>query len=190
MSDCTDGETEAQSRAELGPESKSADSQPGLSSPLTSRPLDLLPLPRRMVRGWLVMCQVPPVIHLDKFGGGGLAGMTDDPPWGTNQPRGVPGDVAYSSTIRTRLSEASEEPQRGSEGKQGGEGRQRGACLMGSQGKGAGVTWGGACCCSVPTALEEWGAYSLVERDRPERYPFDGWGKVGAKLNGLRGRAA
>lgn len=71
-----------------------------------------------------------------------------------------------------------------------GRGDSRELVFVASQGKGAGVTWGGACCCSVPTALEEWGAYSLVERDRPEHYPFNGWGKVGAKLNGLRGGAA
>lgn len=32
--------------------------------------------------------------------------------------------------------------------------------FMGDQGKGAGVTWGGACCCSILTALEEWGCIS------------------------------
>lgn len=48
--------------------------------------------------------------------------MTDDLPWGTNQSWGVPANVTYSSTIRTRLSEASEEPQRGSKGKEGEEG--------------------------------------------------------------------
>ena len=63
--------------------------------------------------------------------GAGLTGMTDDLPWGTNQSWGVPANVAYSPIIRTRLSEASEEPQRGSEGKEGGEGRQRGSCLHG-----------------------------------------------------------
>lgn len=52
----------------------------------------------------------------------------------------------------------------------------------GDQGKGAGVTWGGACCCSILTALEEWGAYPLTGRGRLECYPSNGWDKVGAKL--------
>lgn len=54
--------------------------------------------------------------------------------------------------------------------------------FTGGTGKGAGVTWGGACCCFVPTALEEWGAYPLMGRGRLECYPSNGWGKVRAKL--------
>lgn len=54
--------------------------------------------------------------------------------------------------------------------------------FTGGSGKGAGVTWGGAYCCSILTALEELGAYPLTGRGRLECYPSNGWDKVGAKL--------
>lgn len=79
----TDGETEAQTRAELEPESESTDSQPGLSClPLVPGILDQVPLAQKMVCLGLVSSVLGAhsctLTEWDKLGES-LAGMTLTP---------------------------------------------------------------------------------------------------------------